>query len=474
MRCGSRSVSGARSVAVVRWVCAGLAAVALAGCGSGPERRGEVSGRQTATYDYGSAPTVRDAAAPSAVTADGRAVVRSLSAGSLDGDALRGLAASGDARQGWLLSDLLRFAQSEGEERAIVDAFAQLTGRDPRRDPAFARSAWSSVTNHLIAWNLPAASGYVTAKALLFTAIEPGWRAFFADRHADVDWRLVSWGGVPIDARPVGDPKPCPSGCIPALDDPKLTVARHGDWYDDDAIVFGIVVGDQAVALPRNIMEVHEMVNITIAGRRLGVPYCTLCASAQAYFTDRLPGGLEPAVLRTSGLLSRSNKVMYELRTRSVFDTFTGRALSGPLYDARVTLKQTSVVASTWGAWKRAHPATRIVARDGGIGRDYPSDPLRGRDEDGPIFPVGPVDPRLPVQERVTGVIARDGTPVAFASDQARRALSDGRRVALRGVRLLADGSGLRALDQEGALVAHEAFWFAWSQFHPTTTVWIP
>ena len=45
----------------------------------------------------------------------------------------------------------------------------------------------------------------------------------------------------------------------------------------------------------------------------------------------------------------------------------------------------------------------------------------------------------------------------------------------LRGVRLLADGSGLRAVDRdERELIAHEAFWFAWSQFHAGTAVWIP
>ena len=138
-------------------------------------------------------------------------------------------------------------------------------------------------------------------------------------------------------------------------------------------------------------------------------------------------------------------------------------------------MAQTTVVASSWGAWKRAHPRTRIVARDGGIGRDYPSDPLRGRDDGGPIFPIGPADPRLPVPERVIGVIARDGTAVTFSSEQARAALADGRGVSLRGVRLLGDGSGLRAVDRAGrALVAHEAFWFAWSQFNQTTAVWTP
>jgi len=67
-------------------------------------------------------------------------------------------------------------------------------------------------------------------------------------------------------------------------------------------------------------MEVHEMVNITIGGRRLGIPYCTLCGSAQAHFLDLLPEGVAPPVLRTSGWLSRSIRVMYDLRTRSVLD----------------------------------------------------------------------------------------------------------------------------------------------------------
>jgi len=160
------------------------------------------------------------------------------------------------------------------------------------------------------------------------------------------------------------------------------------------------------------------------------MPYCTLCGSAQAHFTDSVPAGVEIPVLRTSGLLARSNKVMYDLLTGSVFDTFTGRVLSGPLRDAGIVLEQATVVVTTWGEWKAAHPETRIVARDGGLGRQYPEDPLRGRDDDGPIFPIGDADPRLPVQALVVGVIGPDGGPVAFPADQARAALADGAAVA--------------------------------------------
>ena len=72
---------------------------------------------------------------------------------------------------------------------------------------------------------------------------------------------------------------------------------------------------------------------------------------------SHLVPGVDRVVLRTSGLLSRSNKVMYDLTTRSMFDTFTGRALTGPLGASGVHLEQVSVVASPRGDWKRAHPA---------------------------------------------------------------------------------------------------------------------
>ncbi|MGH9118256.1 MAG: DUF3179 domain-containing (seleno)protein [Acidimicrobiales bacterium] len=455
---------------------AGLVAavVLLVACGSTDADPGDGSA-PTVAYDVPRSPSVPDARLDGAVDAALVRLVAAVDDGELDREALNTVAASGDARLAWFVADLLRFLSGGDGEDALVSAFGALTGVDPRRDPTFADGAWRSVTNHLIAWDLPAPPGYREVKAELFLLVEPRWEPFFADRDATVDWRVVSWGGVLIDDRPEGDTEACPLGCIPSLDDPELTDADDGRWYPDGRIVFGVVVGDEAVAFPKHIMEVHEMVNITVGGRRLGIPYCTLCGSAQAYLLDSVPTGLATPVLRTSGLLSRSNKVTYDLNTRSMIDTFTGRAVSGPLLDAGVVLEQITVVASPWGAWRQAHPDTRIVASDGGIGLNYPDDPLRGRDDDGPIFPVGPIDPRLPVQAEVVGVIASDGTPVAFPADQARAALADGLPVTVGALELLLDGGGLRARDRAGGdLPAHPAFWFAWSQFHPATLVWTP
>ena len=462
-------------------VCAGLLVSGLlaAGCVTGDGERGvdppatTTAARQT-RYAYGDPPDVTDGAAPS-VAAIFAGIVADLSVAGSTTDRLDALVAAGDARHAWLISDLMRFSADSAELDRLVAAFTALTGVDPTADPTLAQSPWKSVTDHLIAWDLPAPPDYRDMKAALFTLVEPRWAPFFADADAAIDWRWVSWGGVLIDDRPLGSNAPCDRGCIPALDDPVLTAAAGGDWYPDDAIVFGIVEGDDVVALPKHIMEVHEMVNMTIGGRRFGIPHCTLCGSVQAYFTDQVPAGVDVPVLRTSGLLSRSNKVMYDLTTMSVFDTFTGAAVSGPLQDAGVVLDAGTVTVTTWGEWKGAHPDTRIIAEDGGIGRSYDLDPLGGRDDDGPIFPTGDVDPRLPVQEPVVGVITDDGSAVAFPSDAARAALDRGDAVVAAGVQLFDDGGGLRARTADGVEVAaHEAFWFAWSQFHPATVLWEP
>ena len=398
-----------------------------------------------------------------------------LESGGFSGATVASLADSGDARLAWIISDLLRFFYTGDIHDGAVSAFERLTGVRLNDDPVAQLSRWQSVTDHLIAWDLPAFDGYADYKHRLFLQVEPRWEPLFADPDADIDWRLVSWGGVRIDDRELGDPNGCPAGCIPALDDPAVTGAAGGSWYSDDGIVFAVAIGDEARAYPRHIMEIHEMVNDTLGGRRIGMPYCTLCGSAQAYFTDDVPDGVATPVLRTSGLLARSNKVMYDLVTKSVFDTFTGAAVSGPLRQQAVVLNQATVVTTTWGEWKAAHPETTIIAEDGGIGRRYGLDPLRGRDDHGPIFPIGDVDVRLGVHDQVFGVVLGDGTPVAFPVMIAAAALENGQAVELGGVTLRLDGGGVRAVDAAGnEIEGHQAFWFAWSQFMPGTLLWEP
>jgi Protein of unknown function (DUF3179) len=427
-------------------------------------------------YEFPAAPAVPDGPPDPILVEHLDVLFGGLEAGlGVNIDSIAGIEASGDARAAWSLSDLLRVLGPSVERNRAIEAVANLTGTNLYDDPVTSRSLVQSMVDHLIAWDIQAMDGYEKWKKQLLLLIEPAWGPLFADTEADFDWRVLNWGGVLIDDRPLGTPVGCPRGCIPALDDPEVTDAVGGSWYPDDALVFGITVNGESRAYPKNIMEVHEMVNDTLGGRRLGIPYCTLCGSAQAYLTDSVSGDIETPVLRTSGLLTRSNKVMYDLVSSSMFDTFTGRAVSGPLRAAELELEQVSIVTSRWVDWRIAHPDTTIVSEDGGVGRAYDLDPLGGRDDNGPIFPIGDVDERLGTQELVLGAFSADGTPIAFPVAQARAVIDGGGAVRLMGIRLVPDGSGVRAVAEDGAdVVGHEAFWFAWSQFHPETVVWSP
>ena len=377
--------------------------------------------------------------------------------------ALNEIVESKDPRIVWIISDLMRFISDRVLHATLASAAAKLLDKDLKKE-----SHWGGVTDHLIAWDIPAPPDYLRVKRAIFTSIVPGWDKIFVE--GDIDWRLVSWGGVLIDDRAYDTTdKVC--NCIPAADNPPVSSAEEATWLKDDDIVFGVGVNGEYRAYPRRIMEVREMVNDTLGGRHLGIPYCTLCGAAQAYFTDQLPEGIARPVLRTSGLLIRSNKVMYDITTHSVFDTFLGKAVTGPLFEKNIQLKQASVVTTDWGTWKKAHPETTVLVEALALGRNF--DFRNNRDANGPIFPVGDVDPRLPVHEDIIGVITASGKPIAFQRSKAFVALKNGERITFENVQLTLDAGGIRAVDSKGTdLGSHQAFWFAWSQFHPQTALW--
>jgi len=379
--------------------------------------------------------------------------------------ALDTIARSKDPRLAWTIADMMRFTWRKAFFEAQARAALRLLEFEPQ-----SLHLQREIMDRLIAWDIPAYPGYLPTKRAIFTQFVEGWDRLFVE--GAIDWRLVTWGGVAIDDRPHGTTD-TPCNCIPAADNPDVSRAEDAAWLKDHDVVFGIEVNGTYRAYPRRIMEVREMVNDTLGGRDLAIPYCTLCGAAQAYFTDQLPAGVARPVLRTSGLLLRSNKVMYDVNTSSVFDTFAGKAVTGPLATLNLRLERAGVVTTDWGSWKQAHPETTVLVEALALGRDF--DFRNGRDGNGPIFPIGDVDPRLPVHEEVIGVVTASGKPVAFQRSTAFAALTSGVEITHETVRLKLDAGGIRAVDAEGSdLGSHQAFWFAWSQFHPETVLWTP
>jgi len=400
--------------------------------------------------DFGQAPTVSNKPLSEEVRAALNAGFSDLGNSGWDeaqSKALKVIEESGDARLAWIITDMLRFAPALSISRELTDAANTLLGTKSKDI-----NAWNELTSKLIAWDIPAPPDYLDYKRKIFTVVLPEWEPLF--KEGDIDWRHVSWGGVRIDNRPF-DKTDEHCNCIPAADNPETISASDAKWLKDDAIVFGVEVNGEYRAYPRRIMEVR----------------CTLCGSAQAWFTDELPEGVDRPVLRTSGLLIRSNKVMFDLNTYSVFDTFLGKAVTGPLAQRDIQLKQAAVVTTTWGAWKAAHPSTTVLVEKLALGQDF--DFRNTRDANGPIFPIGNADPRLAVQEDVLGIVTESGTPLAFHVPSLIKALDAGETVTVEGVQVVLDARGVRAINAKGeALGTHQAFWFAWSQFYPGTRLW--
>ena len=75
--------------------------------------------------------------------------------------------------------------------------------------------------------------------------------------------------------------------------------------------------------------------------------------------------------LGTSGFLYRSNKLMYDHATKSMWSTLLGKPVVGSLVGKGIRLERLSPVTTTWGQWKRRHPNTTVLSLQTGHRRDY-------------------------------------------------------------------------------------------------------
>ena len=224
----------------------------------------------------------------------------------------------------------------------------------------------------------------------------------------------------------------------------------------------------------------------------------------------------------TSGLLYRSNKLMYDRGTETLWVQFYGTPAIGPLAGSGLELEVLPHALTTWREWLALHPDTTVLDIATGL---YPTttyqpeyDPTSPyyeyRTSPDPIFPVYERSTLLPDKELILGVNVQ-GLPKAYPLRliQERGVVEDvigqtavvvlptddgqGARVyesgalsfsAVReqdGTLTVTDGAGRGWRIQEQALVleddpqqtlprleARVAYWFGWFQFHPTTTVY--
>ena len=198
---------------------------------------------------------------------------------------------------------------------------------------------------------------YVAFKHRLIAGIQEEMGAFLDPaKPRAIAAQEIFWGGVRVDG-------------IPPLDSPAfVTAAEAAAWIGPKDLVIGVEINGDARAYPRRIIDWHEMVNDTVGGVPVSLAYCTLCGSAILY--DGRVGG-EVYRFGTSGLLYRSNKLMYDRATNSLWDQFTGEPVWGDLVGSGARLDALPAVHTAWDEWLAVHPDTLVLDIDTGHARDY-------------------------------------------------------------------------------------------------------
>lgn len=413
--------------------------------------------------------------------------------------AVDSLIASGDKGLAFGIVDSLFFIPS-ALRRDAFDALVGLTGED------VGKSYWNWVE-----WagkagdTIRPTAGYEHWKVILLSKIDPGYAdILYPGAPMHIRLEEVVPGGVRIEG-------------IPSLDHPPMVQPADARYLKDDEDVFGIELNGDVRAYPLRFLDWHEMLNDDIGGRSVSLSYCTLCGSGVLYDTGKAGEGRRFA---TSGLLYRSNKLMFDRETRTLWSNLYGVPVIGRLAtepDAH-ELTILPMTRTTWKAWRTRHPETTVVdltkdlKKEGRkFGFDYrPEKANQARR--GVSFPVWKKNEALapeteiytlrlgtsvrayPLDELLATGLVHDhvgDAPVVLVADadsgavRAYRRGADQRFTLAPGGHLESADGQVWTLHEDGLamdgseqrherLAGHFAFWFGWYAFFPQTEIWDP
>ncbi len=109
-------------------------------------------------------------------------------------------------------------------------------------------------------------------------------------------------------------------------------------FYEEDPVI-SIEINSRARAYPLGILTFHEIVNDEIDGVKFVVNYCPLCNTSNIYSRELTFKGKKYVLdFGTTGMLRKSNLVMWDRQTESWWQQITKRAIVGTLSGA--SLKQ--------------------------------------------------------------------------------------------------------------------------------------
>ena len=288
-----------------------------------------------------------------------------------------------------VLVELLRFVPRGSYGGQVFAALDELSGQDFNGNWGLAVEWLGKQTD------IAPPPGFTEWKGDLFGLIDNNFRDFI---YPGVTSRIrvdeIVWGGVVKDG-------------IPALNDPAFISADEATYLRGDERVFGVSINGDHRAYPFRIMDWHEMANDTVGGTKVALSYCTLCGAGILYAT-RVEG--EEYVFGSSGLLYRSNKLMYDRQTNSLWNSLTGQPVVGALAQSGLVLKVLPLTITTWEQWRMEHPQTLVLDIDTGYQRDYTPGSAYGGYFASPdtMFPVWQRSGKLATKDWVLAAIIGD------------------------------------------------------------------
>ncbi len=202
-----------------------------------------------------------------------------------------------------------------------------------------------------------------------------------------------------------------PKDGIPSIDTPSFVSTEAArDWIEPQEPVIALEINGAARAYPLQVLTFHEIVNDRVGGVPVAVTFCPLCYSAIVF--ERILQG-EPVEFGVSGLLRKSDLVMYDRKTETLWQQFNGQAIVGDL--AGQTLEQVPSQIVSYQQFRSAYPDGQVLSRDTGHDRPYGQNPYAGYDDidKKPFLFRGEQDGRLPPMEKVIA-ISMDGTDKAY------------------------------------------------------------
>jgi len=238
--------------------------------------------------------------------------------------------------------------------------------------------------------------GYVRWKGRLLGKIDPAYAKIFDDDvKSTIRVEEILYGGAKFDA-------------IKAIEQPNMISPVEATMLALDEPVFGIEINGDARAYPLRYLDRHEMANDIIGGVPVSIAYCTLCGAGIAY--DGRADNDHTYTFGSSGLLYRSNKLMFDHQSRMLWNHLTGRPVVGKLAGTELKLQQLPIVTTSWREWQETHPHTRVMVMPADELSRYQIGLPYGQyfESDETMFPIWQRSESLPPKARVFGLNVHD------------------------------------------------------------------